>query len=124
MTPNLFKKLLLPSLVVWLVPLVVSFAFYDANGNLTGNFWIFKLTMVLVSCLTSWLAFRRFYKNSPTSSPWTNSLAIILVQVVLDLAVLIGVFRMPLVFYISIVLPVYVIFIPLVNYLLAKKILK
>ncbi len=112
-------KTLLKSVLTWLVPLIVSFAFYDAKGNLTGNFWIFKLTMLVVISLTIYFSFRGYYK---THSAWLTTAGIIIaVNVLLDAIVLIGMIKMPVINWITQVLPVYLVLVPVVNYLMSRK---
>ena len=115
-------KTLLKSFIIWLIPLIVSFAFYDQNGNLVGNFWLFKLTMVVTFSLTTYFAFRNYYKTH--SDVYTTIGVILGVNVLLDLIVLVGVIKMPLIVWSVQVLPVYLVVVPVINHILAKKYIK
>jgi hypothetical protein len=109
----------LKSVIIWLIPFLVSFVFYDQSGNLVGNFWVFKLTMIVVFCLTTYFTFRNYYK---THSDWLATVGIILgVNVLLDLIVLVGMIKMPAVTWVTQVMPVYLVIVPVVHYFLSRK---
>jgi hypothetical protein len=102
--------------------MVVSFGFYDQNGKLTGNFWVFKIVMVLTLLITTYFCFRKFYK---THSDWLQTSGIIIaVNVILDIIILVGLLKMPFSDWFLQTLPMYLILITGVNYLLAKKHIK
>jgi hypothetical protein len=115
--PTFFK-----SIIIWIIPMVVSFGFYDQNGKLTGNFWVFKIVMVLTLLITTYFCFRKFYK---THSDWLQTSGIIIaVNVILDIIILVGLLKMPFSDWFLQTLPMYLILITGVNYLLAKKHIK
>jgi hypothetical protein len=113
---------LLKSVLIWVIPVVISFVFYDQTGKLTGNFWVFKIAMVLTLLTTIYFCFRKFYK---THSNWLQTSGIIIgVSLILDIIVLVGLFKMPFGDWLLQVFPLYLICIPTINYLLAKKYIK
>jgi len=109
------------SVLIWLIPLLVSFGFYDQSGKLISHYLVFKLTMILVSTAVSFFLLRRFYKKYGISNYLLNSVYITLIQVILDIPVLLIFLKMDTVNYLLTVLPVYLVMIPVVNYYIAKK---
>lgn len=115
-----FCFLLLSGFIIWLIPLLVSFGMYNQNGQLMVDYWIFKVVMVLVATITSVFTLRRYYKHF--KSDWKfNSIVILGVNVLLDLIVLVGVLKMDWLFYLYSVVPVYILFISLTNFLISKQ---
>ncbi len=121
MTVQLIKKLTLPSLGIWVTPFIVSMFFYDRSGTMMANFWVFKITMMVSATLAALFFLRTFFKHNPKETVLNTALVIFLFQVVLDIIVLIALFKMPIQDYILTVLPVYVVLIPLTTYFLKKK---
>jgi hypothetical protein len=118
MLKNIYDK----AFIIWFVPLMFSFGFYDRTGNLTTNFWVFKLTMVFVASFTAYIALRNYFK---THSDWLSVAGkVVAVNTVLDMVVLVLLFKMPFVAWISQVLPVYLVIIPLACYLMSQFIPK
>lgn len=120
--PPLLKPLTIPSVITWLVPFLISFAFYDQNGTMVGNYWVFKLTMIISAVVTVFFAFRPFFRSHKKVNLMQASAIVIAIQVILDFIVLIGFLSMPLSMYLLTVLPVYIVFIPLTLWILQKKI--
>jgi hypothetical protein len=115
----ILKNIYFKSLIIWLVPFLVSFGFYNQAGKLVGNFWVFKLTMLVILCLTTFFAFKNFFKNHQN---WLEiSGKIIAVNVFLDLVVLHLILKMPLQTWLAQILPMYLIIIPSVCYLLQNS---
>jgi hypothetical protein len=114
---------ILKSLLIWVVPVIISSAgFYDAKGNLIGNYWVFKFTVIVALILTTYFAFRKFYK---THSNWLQTSGVIIaVNVILDLIVLVGLIKILPGIWATQILPFYLVCVPAVNYLLAKKYIK
>lgn len=117
---KLLRVLLIPSLLIWLVPFLISFAFYDQEGNQVGNFYVFKLVMIIASTGTAYFALRRIYKEGTFTNVMQNSLVVFFYQILIDAIVLIGLISMPLSTYVLTVIPVYVFFIPLTNIILKR----
>jgi hypothetical protein len=118
---TLLKRLTLPSVITWVVPFLASFAFYDRNGTMVGNFWVFKGTMVVVAGITAFLAFRKAMNASPTLAVPPASAIVIGIQVLLDLAVLVIGLDMPMREYLLTVVPVYLVVIPAMLFLLSRS---
>jgi hypothetical protein len=113
---------LLKAFLIWFVPFMFSFGFYDKSGQLVGNFWLFKLTMIFVLSFTMYITLRNYFK---THSDWLETATkVLVVNAVLDIAVLLFVLKMPLINWLSQVLPVYIFLMALVCFLLNKFILK
>jgi hypothetical protein len=113
---------ILKSILIWVIPMVIGFGFYDQTGKLTCNFWVFKIGMVLTLLTTIYFCFRKFYK---THSNWLQTSGIIIgVSLILDIIVLVGLFKMPFGDWLLQVVPLYLICISTINYLLAKKYIK
>lgn len=117
---KLLKHLLLPSFLIWLIPFVVSFLFYNKSGKMVGDFWTFKITMIVVVTIASFFALKKFYQNNKIDF-FEVSLVVIAVQIVLDILVLIFGLKMDLGYWAWSVLPIYFVIIPLTNYFLSKK---
>lgn len=120
MDTKLIKKLTLPSLVIWLVPFLVSFVFYDQSGSMVGEYWVFKVTMIIAATVAAWFMLRTFFKDNPHVTVLQASIVILLFQVLLDILVLIGLLKMPAGIYFATVLPVYLVIIPVTNYVLSR----
>jgi hypothetical protein len=110
------------ALIIWTIPFLISFAFYDQNGNQIGNYWVFKSTMILVSTFTSFFVLRGFYKKFTNSNIWINSFLIVFVQIIMDIPALLLFLKMDSMTYLLTVVPIYLVMIPLVNFYIAKKI--
>jgi hypothetical protein len=110
------------SLIIWTIPFLISFAFYDQNGHQIGNYWVFKSTMILVSTFTSFFVLRGFYKKFTNSNIWINSFMIVFVQIIMDIPALLLFLKMDSMTYLLTVVPIYLVMIPLVNFYIAKKI--
>lgn len=116
-------KLFLPALIIWLVPLFVSFFFFNQEGDLQINFWLFKAIMLVAGSATAFVVLSKHYKKH--TYPWlSSSLILLLYNILLDLILLIGVLGTPLGVYFSTTATLYVVFIPLSNYLAKKSIVK
>jgi hypothetical protein len=59
---NKILRIVLLGALVWVVPFVVAFGFYDRSGQLTVSYGLFKCVMIVVSSLTSCYALLRHYK--------------------------------------------------------------
>lgn len=56
---------LLISFLIWLIPFIVGFLFFDRSGKLLVNFWLFKSIMVIVLLISSYFLLRWFYTSNP-----------------------------------------------------------
>ncbi len=113
-------KLIIPSFSIWLIALVISFFFYSPEGELSINFWLFKIIMFIVSFTASFLVLSRHYKKHNYS--WlSSSIAIIIYNIILDLVVLVALLGTSIGEYFLTIATVYVVFIPLSNYLALRN---
>lgn len=105
--------------LIWLVPMILSFAFYDQNGALVGNYFVFKVVMALGIIATTYFTFRNYYKSH---SDWFKTArVIIIVNIILDLIILIGLLKMPITEWVINVLTFYIVLIPGISYWLASR---
>lgn len=110
------KRLSIPSIMIWLVPFIVSLFFYNADGDLISGYWTFKGVMILVSFVASFVILTSHYKKTP--SDWRHSsIAIVLWNILFDLIFLIGLFAQPIVDYLLTTVTVYIVLMPLSNWL-------
>lgn len=61
---NTVLRFLLLSFLTWLIPFVVSFPFFNREGQLVVNFWLFKAVMVGVLSMSAFSLFRWFYRST------------------------------------------------------------
>ncbi|MBX7124215.1 MAG: hypothetical protein K1X47_00860 [Cyclobacteriaceae bacterium] len=89
--------------VLWLIPMVVSFAFYDQNRTLVVSLDLFKSVMVVVSILSgSWLLVRHLRAvDQAYREGWLTGITWLAINLALDLLVLIPMSHMPLTDYFS-----------------------
>jgi hypothetical protein len=99
--------------LLWLIPFLVSIFFYNQDGDLLVDFWVFKVAMVVVASVTSIFLFRWYYKGKDIHPIKILIPEVLLVNVVLDLIVLVGLLGMELSFWAISILPVYIVMIPL-----------
>jgi hypothetical protein len=52
MKKNKSLRLILLGFIIWLVPFIASFGFYDRTGNLNVSYGFFKCVMIVVSSIT------------------------------------------------------------------------
>lgn len=55
---------LLVSFLIWLLPFLASMPFFNREGQLIVNFWIFKTLMVAIMVATAIGGFRWFYRST------------------------------------------------------------
>lgn len=67
---------LLVSFLIWLIPFLAGFPFFDRTGKLLVNFWLFKSVMVIVLLISSYFLLHWFYESNPNI---TNTLPMFLV---------------------------------------------
>lgn len=64
---NKYLKMFLYGLIVWMVPLVVSFAFVDRQGNFTIDETFFKSIMVVTGALVGVVLAVRYFRDVETA---------------------------------------------------------
>lgn len=108
-------SLIFPSVMIWLVPFIISTFFYNSDGQLNANFLLFKVVMVAVSIITMYTVLRGYFEKYKT--PWQLVAGIVFfINVFLDSIVLIGLFGLDILLYLASVLTVYVVLIPSMSY--------
>lgn len=102
-------------LISWVVPLVVSFFFFDQKGQLVINFWLFKAIMVFVLGLVSFLLFRFLAKKFTLNinQKIVLSLVAIAINIGLDLVTIVPLAGYKLSDYLVQVALIYVVVFPL-----------
>jgi hypothetical protein len=105
--------------LLWLIPLVVSFGFYNQEGELNTDFWIFKVTMIIVATITSVVLLRFYYKGKNHLNWWKTALVFLAINLVLDLIMLVGFLGMEILLWLYSVAIVYLVMIPATSYALA-----
>jgi hypothetical protein len=60
---NKWIRLFLLGMLIWIVPFVSAFAFYDSSGNLSVSYDLFKSSMIVVSSLTASYALLRYFQH-------------------------------------------------------------
>jgi hypothetical protein len=106
---------LLASVLVWLVPFVLSIPFFGSSGNLLINFWLFKSIMILILVITTYFSFR--FLVAAHSSDWLYlSVFTIFVNIILDYFILIPVAKYSPSDYLLQIFSIYIVFIPLSIY--------
>jgi membrane-anchored protein YejM (alkaline phosphatase superfamily) len=110
-------RLLLATLVTWLVPFVAALVMFDQNGKLMVSWWTFKLSMVAIFLVAAVIVLRWLYKNVPSSSRrrapvLARSLLMVAICMVLDALFLLPMSRQPVPSYLAQVASVYLLLIP------------
>lgn len=84
---NTVLRFLLLSFLTWLVPFVISFPFFNREGQLVVNFWLFKAVMVGVLSISAFYLFRWFYRSTALSNRgWATCALIGLGAVAINIA--------------------------------------
>jgi len=112
--------LLLGGFLVWLIPFLVSFPFFDQEGNLIANFFTFKVVMALVLFISSYFIFKRLCKFYADFSPVIAILVTIAISVLIDFGTIIPFTGLSLGEYAVQILSLYLVIIPS-SILIAKK---
>ena len=56
-------KVIRTGILIWLAPIIISFGFYDQEGNLIRDYYAFKVTMVISLLVASYFLFSWLYKQ-------------------------------------------------------------
>lgn len=95
---NKIIRLLVSGVLIWLIPFVVSFAFFDRSGKPIIDYDLFKSIMIVVSSVVGGYAIIRYFKviaENFTKEAWIAGMAWLAVNLVLDLIVLVPYTKMP-----------------------------
>lgn len=97
MKNNKIIRLLLLGFLIWLVPFITSFAFFDRSGKPMINYDLFKSMMIVISSLVGCYAIIRYFRNIRDSfrkEAWIAGVVWLAITLVLDLVVLVPFTRM------------------------------
>jgi hypothetical protein len=108
--------------LIWLIPFVISFGFYDANGNLTTSYDLFKSCMIVISTLVGCYFLYRYFSSvvehfakegAITGITW------LLINLVLDFIILVPFAKMELKDYI-VTIGIRYLQIPIITYITGR----
>jgi glucan phosphoethanolaminetransferase (alkaline phosphatase superfamily) len=108
-------RFLIVAFLIWLIPFLVSLPFFNRDGQLQTNFWLFKGVMGLVLSSSSFILFRWLaWRWSPRPRPVTMALlglAAAAISVALDAVTVIPLAQMGLSDYIVQIVSLYLLII-------------
>ena len=105
---DLSPRALVAALIIWIVPLAVSFGLYNPQTDVyIPNYWGFKLIMAALGGVTAWFCYRWLARSQPLTIGVPNT--VIAVNAVLDLLLLVMTFGMPLSNWALTILPIYLV---------------
>jgi hypothetical protein len=114
------KMVLGGALIAWIVPMLVSFFMIDPETQAyLPNELVFKATMIAISAAVTFFFFNKLKKMNLLQVQVPHTFLII--NVLLDIAVLIGVFAMPFTEWVTTVFPAYIVIFYGLYYLLKNK---
>ena len=61
---KIIKEIILPGILSWLIPFIVSFLFYTRDGKLGVDIFLFKSIMLVLSTLVGCTLLIRFYNRA------------------------------------------------------------
>jgi len=108
------------SILVWIVPFLVSIPFFNSSGSLVINFWLFKLIMVVFVILVTFFGYKFLNKKLIQNTFWLSVLTV-LINTLLDVLILIPVAKYTARDYILQIFCIYIIFIPTAIYFSNKQ---
>jgi hypothetical protein len=97
MKSNKILRLLILGFVMWLVPFLVSFGFFDRSGKVNINYDLFKSIMIVVSSLVGGYALIRHFRTINGNflrEAWLAGMVWLVLNLVLDLIILIPIAKM------------------------------
>jgi hypothetical protein len=90
-------RIILLGILIWIIPFITGFAFYDRSGNLTINYDLFKSIMIVVSSVVSSYAILRHYKSITENfirEGYITGLGWLAINLLLDLIILVPMAKM------------------------------
>ena len=90
-------RLILFGVLIWIIPFVISFAFYDSAGKLTTSYDLFKSTMRIVSSLIGcYFLYRHFLpiREQFMKEGIVAGLVWLVINLILDVVVLVPMAKM------------------------------
>lgn len=97
-------KIVWMGVVIWLVPFVMAFGFYDRSGQLTISHDLFKSLMIVISSIVGCFAIVRYFKGIQKDfarEGWIIGVAWLLINWLLDVCILVPMAKMPLADYVT-----------------------
>jgi hypothetical protein len=91
-------------LVIWLIPFVMAFGFYDRSGQLTVSYDLFKSLMIVISSIVGCFAIVRYFKDIQKDfmkEGWIIGVAWLLINWLLDVCILVPMAKMSLEEYVT-----------------------
>ena len=91
-------------LVIWLIPFVIAFGFYDRSGQLTISYDLFKSLMIVISSIAGCFMIVRYFRNIQKDfvrEGWIVGIAWLLINWLLDASILIPMAKMPVKEYVT-----------------------
>jgi hypothetical protein len=59
-------RLIFLGVIVWVIPFVLSFGFYDSKGNLATSYDLFKSSMIVISSIVGCFLLYRYFRAVTT----------------------------------------------------------
>lgn len=90
-------KIVWMGVVIWLVPFVIAFGFYDRSGQLTIDQDLFKSLMIVISSVVGCFAIIRYFKDVGkdfVKEGWIVGVAWLLINWLLDVVILVPMAKM------------------------------
>jgi hypothetical protein len=87
-----YLKVIWLGLLVWLIPFLASFGFYNATGNLVTSYDFFKSCMIVISTFIACISVYWYFRNKGAASIATAfwvGVAWLGINVLLDLVILV-----------------------------------
>lgn len=94
---NNFVRLLLLGLLVWVVPFVAAFGFYDSAGKLTTSHDLFKSSMIVIATFVAAFGLYRYFRKVNSDfmrQAWTAGLVWLTINLLLDAVILVPMVKM------------------------------
>jgi hypothetical protein len=92
-------KIVWMGLVIWLIPFVMAFGFYDRSGQLTVSYGLFKSLMIVIFSIVGCFAIVRYFKDIQkdfVKEGWIIGVAWLLINWLLDVCILVPMAKMSL----------------------------
>lgn len=105
---DLSPRSLIGAFITWLIPLAVSFGLYDpATGVYLPNFLGFKLIMAALAAASAYATYRWIARQKPLEIGVPNTY--LALNAVLDIILLVAMFGMPLLSWLTTIFPIYIV---------------
>jgi len=106
--PRVNLRTLTGAFLTWLIPLIASFGLYDpATGSYVPGFLGFKIIMAVLAGASTFFTYRWITRQHTLA--WSTAGFYLIVNSLLDVVVLILMFRMPPTEWLTTILPLYLL---------------